>query len=561
MVKNRKNRTLYTYRPACFSLFSRAAILLLGFGSCLSVSVPSYAKGKDTTSGTQLFATGKFNQAHDAIAASVKRDPKNIALRIDLIRTSLRLDNWQNAITEAQSAITSAPQNADAHGLMGMALFRAGRPLKAEKEANKSLALNPKDYWGLIAKGRVQLFNELKGAAHETFTKAVELHPEWPDALHYLMNSFDEQTPQEEQQKAYIAYVKLHPKGYPHDLALDGVPWDVAAHTPSTAKKSSPVFEATGKIDAKRLKAADEGKEKPVTITFPFERNKDDNVSVIIPLSINGVRLHLLFDTGAGHGINIAGPAAERLNLRTLYKSYARGVSGKEETLVARADEMKIGTQVFKNIPVHTMRNSISPDFDGLIGGAVFEDYAVTIDYETDNMILTRGKTASAPKPQEGNHITTVAFHNIEGYIFVPLKLEDREEAEWGLLDTGCQPVGVLAYSTAHDLAKKRLDDEKLTIHVDKRIGVGTSNTGFDAILFEFPIDLGLVNNGGTPYFMQMDPIYGATMIDTQVNHNFDFHLSVIVGIPYLAEAKRVTFDYPHHLLTMEFGPKNGSSN
>lgn len=552
---------MHTYRPTRFSLFYRAAILLLGPGSCLLAGSPSHASGKETPAGTQMFAAGKFNQAHSAFAASVKSDPKNIAVRIDLIRASLRLDNWQNAITEAQSAIAIAPQNADAHGLLGMALFRGGRPLKAEKEASKSLALNAKDYWGLIARGRVQLFDELKGAAHETLTKAYELHPEWPDALYYLHNTYDEQTPREESQKAYTAYVKLRPKGFPHALAIDSTAREVSAHNPFTEKKNGVVFEAIGKVDAKRLKAADEGKEKPITISFPFERYKRDNETIIIPLSINGVRLHMLFDTGAGNSVAVAGEAAERLNLRALYKTFVHGVSGKEETAVCRADEMKIGTQVFKNIPVETSPNSIMPGVDGLLGGAVFEEYAVTIDYETDNMILTRGKTAGAPKPQEGNHITTVAFHNIDGYIFVPLKLEDREEAEWGLLDTGAGGMGVLSYSVAHELAKKRLDDEKVKVHVDKRLGVGTTSTGFDAILFEFPIDLGLVHSGGTPYFMQMDPIYGATMIDTQVNHVFDFQLSAIVGISYVAEAKRVTFDYPHHLLTMEFGPKTGPSN
>ena len=111
--------------------------------------------------------------------------------------------------------------------------------------------------------------------------------------------------------------------------------------------------------------------------------------------------------------------------------------------------------------------------------------------------------------------------------------------------------MGVLSFSVAEDLARKRHEDEKLQVHVDQRLGIGTSSTGFDAMLFRFPVDLGLVSNGGTPYFMEMNPIYGATMIDKEVNRSFDFHLSAIVGISYVAEAKRITFDYPHHLMTM----------
>ena len=154
------------------SLFALSAVC-----APLLAALPVRAGGKDAGSGEQLFASAKFNQAHAAFEAAVKRDPKNMVARLELVRTSLRLDNWKNAVSEAQSAVAATPQNADAHGLLGMALMRGGRPQKAESEANKSLALNPKSYWGLVAKGRVQIFNELEGAASETLAKAFDLHP------------------------------------------------------------------------------------------------------------------------------------------------------------------------------------------------------------------------------------------------------------------------------------------------------------------------------------------------------------------------------------------------
>lgn len=543
------------------------------------------AHGRSAGSGSQLFADGKFNQARDAFASAVRSDPKNPVLRVGLLRTYLRLDDWQNCVSEGQKAIVALPSNADAHGLLSMALMRGGRPRQAESEANKALALDAKSYYGLVARGRVLTFNEQKGEAREVLTRAFNLHPEWPDAPFYLLRVLEEKTSDEEEQKIYKAYAKTHPKGHPHDRTMDSLSRALDTYNPNNSreageadktpgdkkpdgdkkaegdkkpgkKKEAMTFEAIGAINEQKLKDADEGKIKPITITIPFERYKADNQTVLIPLSINGVTMRLLFDTGAGHSISVAGDAAERLNLPAIYKTYARGVSGKEEVRVSRAKEMKIGPQMFKNIPVDTTANAISPAFDGLIGGAVFEEYAVTIDYENNNLVLTRGKTAAAPAPEEGNHITTVPFHDFGGYIIVPLKLEDRSEAEWGLLDTGAQGMGVLSYITASQLAKKQHSDAQAKVHIDRRLGVGTSSTGFDAILFEFAIDLGLVYNAGTPYFMEMTPIYGASMIDSEVNRSFDFHLSAIVGISYLAEAKRITFDYPHHLLTMESGPK-----
>ncbi len=549
------------------------------------VTPPARAHGRFAGSGSQLFAEGKFNQARDAYASAVRSDPKNPVLRVGLLRTYLRLDDWQNCVSEGQKFVAALPASADAHGLLSLGLMRGGRPKQAETEAYKSLALDARDYWGLVARGRVLTFNEQKGEARETLTHAFDMHPDWPDAPFYLLQTLEEKTGDEERQKIYKAYLKTNPKGHPHDRTMDSLSRAMDTYNPANSreadkpdkttgdpkpdgekkadgnkkpgrKREAPTFEAIGAINEQKLKDADEGKIKPVTITIPFERLKQDNQTIIIPLSINGVSMRLLFDTGAGHGISVTGDAAERLNLPAIYKSFARGVSGKEEIRVCRAKEMKIGAQMFKNIPVDTTANAISPDFDGLIGGAVFEEYAVTVDYENNNLVLTRGKTAAAPAPEEGNHITTVPFHDFGGYIIVPLKLEDRSEAEWGLLDTGAQGMGVLSYITASQLAKKQHTDAQAKVHINQRLGVGTTNTGFDAILFEFAIDLGLVYNAGTPFFMEMKPIYGASMIDTEVNRSFDFHLSAIVGISYLAEAKRVTFDYPRHLLTMEAGPK-----
>ena len=45
------------------------------------------------------------------------------------------------------------PDNADAHGLLALALIRAGWQEPYADEAKKSLALDPQNYWGLLAFG------------------------------------------------------------------------------------------------------------------------------------------------------------------------------------------------------------------------------------------------------------------------------------------------------------------------------------------------------------------------------------------------------------------------
>ncbi len=385
MSFQRRFRSFKSLHPFRIAFLRTASVLPVLLGACVALPSASVsaAHGKRAgSSASELFAEGKFNQARDAYAQAARSDPKNAAPRLGLLRTYLRLDDWQSAVSEGQKATAALPANPDVHGLLGMALMRAGRPKQAEAEAGKALALNPKSYWGLVARGRVLIFNEQKGEAHEVLTRAFDLHPEWPEASFYLLRTLDDKTSDEEGRKIYGAYLKSNPKGHPHNLMMDGLSRILDTYNPNNAydkktdadkkpeastkpgKKAGEItFEAIGAINEQTLKDADAGKIKPVTIVIPFERYKEDNQTILIPLSINGVRMRLLFDTGAGHGISVAGPAAERLNLPAIYKTFARGVSGKEEVRVGRAQEMKIGPQMFKNIPCGNGGNLHFPRF------------------------------------------------------------------------------------------------------------------------------------------------------------------------------------------------------
>jgi tetratricopeptide (TPR) repeat protein len=516
------------------------------------VTLPAGARDAVTAPGDRLFADGKFNQAHDAYAIALKRDPKNVALHIAQLRTLLRLDNdrWREAIAEGKAAIGFAPQSADLHGLYSLALMRGGRPDAAAAEAKRALDLNPNSYFGLIASGRVSVWNEKDAEALTPLRHAVDLRPDQPDAYYYLLNALAP-SQRDEALKYIKAYVKLKPKGHPHDWALDGLANTLIGKGSEDKVSKRRIEREGGEAD---IKAADQGTQRPVVFTTPIDRHGDD---IILPVMINGARFRLLFDTGAGHGVVLTEEAMSRLSLPTLGQSLSRGVSGKEVSQIYHADTMTVGRQSYRNVVLESMTANLG-DHDGLFGGANFEDCAVTIDFEKNIMTLARGKNAAAPPPAEGNHVMTVPFHNLDGYLMVPIRLADRTETEWGLLDTGAQGLGVLSLITARDLAKKLVtggQDDLVykEVTVNQRLGVGNSAPSFTALVFRFAVDLALCQNGGTPFFMELQPLYGASMIDEQISRNFDFHLSAIVGISYLTNARRVTIDYPHHLLTMEF--------
>jgi tetratricopeptide (TPR) repeat protein len=530
---------------------------LLLYGILLGILVAETAAVSAQNSASvmpdTLFAQNKFNQARAAYAAAIKRTPNQVALRLGMIRALLRLDAWSEAITQGRAAVAAAPQNADAHGLLAMALMRGGQPDAAAAEAKRALAISPDSYWGLVATGRVLLWEDQSQEARKVLTRATTLHPDWPEAWFYRLDTYKDDAVRAEAIQCLRAYVKLAPKGYPHDRALADYA-DSASYTSVAFKPTT--YHPAGPFPATRLQDADEGKAAPISVTFPIERSDD---SIIVPITVNGEKFHMLFDTGAADSIALAGGQAESLKLPLLAKSVVRGVSGKEAEGVYKADEVTIGNLKMHSIPIDGMDTDIPPT-DGLLGGAVFHEYAVTVDFEKNTMTLTRGKNAAAPPPAPGHHIMTIPFHNEQGYIFVPIKIQGQDTTEWGLLDTGASGMGVLSLIRARELGKKQAQDATAEVQVHHRLGVGTSNPSFTALLFEFGIELTLCNTEKPKFFVSMSPIFGASMIDEEINRSFDFQLSAIVGISYLTSAKRVTFDYPHRLLTMELADIGGAA-
>ena len=354
---------------------------------------------------------------------------------------------------------------------------------------------------------------------------------------------------------------KRHPRKPPKDLeeadkrkALDAKAKEsrekLASYYDIFAK--DPGFKGVSPLTDARIRASDQGEEPPVTFTFPIERGegssgKDD---IIIPMVLDGVKVRMLFDTGAGHAFALGKYPASRVNLPVLAKSAVSGVNGVEVTKLHRAERLMIGKQVFSNIPVRSIDNSIGDGEDGLIGGAVFDKYVVTVDCKENTMTLTRGREAVAPKPLKGDKVVEVPFHDINGYIYVQISVDNHRW--WTILDTGAQRYGVLSLDLAKMLAKERDKTSSIELTVKGRVGIGISETSFNVLVFEFPIDVGCLVGDRTPYFIEMDELYGASIID-KLSAEMDFNVAGLLGVSYLGQrCRRFSIDYPNHILTME---------
>jgi predicted aspartyl protease len=498
-----------------------------------------------------LFYQNHFPQARTAFASAVHASPGGLAARIGLVRTLMRLDAWQEAVTQGRAATVAAPKNGDAHGIFSLALFRAGQPEAAEREARTAIGLDPTSYWALVAAGRAAIWNDDDPVAKVPLRKATTLRADWPEGWLLLVEALDAPD-RAERGAALKSLMKLKPMGHPYDMDLEGTR-GMEQFARSFEKDKS--FRHTGRFDAAALKNADTGEAPAISMTIPIER--DDHNFVIVPIEINGRHLRLLFDSGAGDSISLMHGIAGRLGVAPLATSVARGVNGKETSKLYKADTVQVGDYALASVPVAGSDDGLG-DLEGLLGGAFFKEFAVTLDFTENTMTLARGKQAAAPAPREGMRAMSIPFRLVDGYIYVPTEIAGRKT--WCLLDTGASST-LVSFDLAKQIASERGTETWQKGTVDGRLfgGIGNTVSKIDVLIFGVSVPLGLMKDGHAPFHVEASPMLAASSMDSEVSRASNFQFGALVGIDYLIAANRVTIDYPHRVLTMEF-PTGGPS-
>ena len=422
-------------------MFYRLFVLSVVFLFGLSLS-PARAEPPSLAAAEASFAQGKFDDARKTYQTLLKMDPSQTAPRLGLIQTLLRLDRWREALTEAQSFVLADPNSADARGLRALAEMRAGQPDAAQSDAEKSLSLDKDDYWGLVAAGRLADWNGRRKDSREFFTRATSLHPERPDAWLGLWDDADENRIGETDLAVAKHYLALDPKGQPFD-----------GETPflrNLIEKESAFWSGFDADPAFHLSEADK-KQEAYSAIFPIQRDGD---YVMVAVKVNGQPFRLLFDTGAS-GLLLTRKAARRLALPDLAKSLVSGLQGNAPATLQRADTLSLGPVTFHSVPVLV---ADGPDNmgEGLFGGNILEDYAVTLDFDNGTMTLARGPGA-AHIAHPNSTTSTVPLHLFHGDLYISAHAQDMDghapdRPLWALLDTGAE-TNFLSLALTRDLS------------------------------------------------------------------------------------------------------------
>ncbi len=508
-----------------FRLSAVVVILALSLRPALGQTPPA--------AGDSLFAQGQFEAARKAYAASA--DP---IAQVGLIRSLLRLDRWDEALVAAQGFAAKTPGSADAHGLLALSLIRAGWQPPYTDEAKQSLALDPNNYWGLVASGRIASWDGHAEDARTLFRKASVLHPEWPDAWLGLLGTLGDDKDAAEKTAVTTKYLALNPQGQPFDRANEGLrDFQANARVYRQSFDADPPFQ---QIIGKSQTDEKNNEKTAATLKVDFVGDW-----AIFPITVNDQRFRLLFDTGAGDLV-MTPNAVKRLKLPTLAHSFIRGVNGREPSVVLKASTMALGDLRYRSIPIQTM--GLSPGgSDGLLGGSTLDDCVITLDYVGGTATLSPAKTATAPPPLPGDQVAALPFRVYRGHLFLSVWVNNRPA--WAMLDTGAQQTTLsLRFAMAQLKGVPKDDYHAGTFRGQSGVGETDQRTQYVYSRDQSTITL----SDQPPISVQTNTI-GESSMDREVSPDYDFEIGLLLGASSLTYARRVTFDYPHKIMTFEY--------
>ncbi|MGH7047264.1 MAG: XrtA/PEP-CTERM system TPR-repeat protein PrsT [Stellaceae bacterium] len=125
----------------------------------------------------QLNSAKYYRQARDVLQQAVDRDPKNTALKIDLVRVTAELDGVDAAVTLAEDYAKADPTS-NTYDLVAAQLYEnAGRFDAATTLLGKTLAVRPADDPLAVALARLQIRTGHFGQAEATLTHRLSADP------------------------------------------------------------------------------------------------------------------------------------------------------------------------------------------------------------------------------------------------------------------------------------------------------------------------------------------------------------------------------------------------
>lgn len=489
----------------------------------------------------------EYSSAETLFRAMLAKDAKDGAAHEGLVRALIEQDKVDAAAKDAEAWVAAAPGSSMALLAVGDVRLRQGDPrgamLQFQKTEQADLC-NARAYYGAAEVDGLAGFHARGKRAIE---QAYSLHPSDDDIHTWWIDTRQ----RKERLAMWAAYVEQS---------------DQIDDEDRTKLKTRLEKDALYHVSDCRAAAT-----SPRAATVPMVAVTDGPYRFLswgLDVKFNGQRRRLEIDTGAS-GITISRAAALGLGIKRDDATLTMGIGdkGKVKTSIAHIASIKIGGIEFTNCPVEILEKWSVLDSDGLIGGDVFNDYLLTLDFPKHELRVNPLAERPGEKKAAPTSLDTAGDDEVveahDPYIapemakwgriyrsghelLMPTAIVDakqvQDDSAWKpklfMLDTGSES-NLISPAAAKEVTKVSRDWDNgvrgISGDVDKVFNAGKFSLGFAGLLLDSP---------------------SMTAIDmTSISHDAGVEVSGLIGAPALFQVV-LHIDYRDNLVWCEYTAK-----
>jgi len=352
---------------------ARAWILLAAMGvvrgnAAAQAPSPTAAVRKTCTVNTEApnpaetaLNKGQYSQAEGMLRDLLAKDAANEAAHEELVRALVAENKVDAAAKDAEAWVAASPASSMAMVALGDVRFRQGIPRDAMAQYQKaSLAdlCNARAYRGIA---KVDDLAGFYATAQRKIEQAYALHPTDDD----IDAAWIQTRPRKERLEKWAEYADK--SGQISDENRAKLKTNLAKESLYHASDCRMAPTSPREAKVQMVRATDDP-------TYSYARGLD--------VEFNGKRRRLELDTGASE-ITISRAAAVFLGIdrQDVTKTGGIGDDKLVKTSVTHVASVKIGGMEFTNCAVEILEKWSVLDSDGLIGGDVFADSELTLDF------------------------------------------------------------------------------------------------------------------------------------------------------------------------------------
>lgn len=343
----------------------------------VALSLPALAetRGKALKRADKEMRAANFTEAEKIYRHLIEKDQADKVARLGLSFALVKQLKLQDAYEQAAQVISADPLNARAFALLGTSLLRSGEFRNSIEALYTSVKFDQKQALAIAGLSEIEYFENRSRTAYDGLKRAISLEPNEPDYYVSLARACSRLELYTEAADAYQRFLEVSPK--------------TDAERRARIKGLIDFYRYLGTTKINRVS----GKE---IVTLPFELV---NNRPFIKLMINGKGpFRFVIDTGASMSV-LSDKTAAALGLKPVAKggsARAIGGSGTFPILYGLLDSIQMGDARIDVVPIYIRTVHSTEDTpegersDGYIGLSVLSQYAVTLDYKTQELLLNR---------------------------------------------------------------------------------------------------------------------------------------------------------------------------